>query len=91
MDSVLARLDRVRAAEAEMDARVAAGLGIPAVIERLAAEGRVKYLTDALPLLGLDCGSSLGGGCGQVGAHLRAYRRGFSSQNGTRHPQVSPA
>lgn len=44
IDSVLARLDRVRAAEAEMDARVAGGLGIPAVIERLAAEGRVEYL-----------------------------------------------
>ena len=42
--AVLARLDRVKCAEAEMDAEIAHGLGYPSVIEQLAAEGKIKYL-----------------------------------------------
>jgi len=44
IEAVLAKLERVKAAETAMDAKVANGLGIPAVIERLAAAGQVKYL-----------------------------------------------
>ena len=44
IEAVLAKLEGVRASEAAMDAKVAAGLGIPAVIERLAAAGYVRYL-----------------------------------------------
>jgi 4-hydroxy-4-methyl-2-oxoglutarate aldolase len=44
IDAVLDKLDRVRVAEAEMDAKVADGLGIPTVIEQLASAGRVSYL-----------------------------------------------
>ena len=44
IEAVLARLDRIRAAEAAMDAKVAEGLGIPPVIERLAASGAIEYL-----------------------------------------------
>jgi 4-hydroxy-4-methyl-2-oxoglutarate aldolase len=44
IEAVLARLDRVKVAESEMDAKVANGLGVPGVIERLAAAGRVRYL-----------------------------------------------
>ena len=44
IEAVLAKLEGVRASEAAMDAKVAAGLGIPAVIERLAAAGHVRYL-----------------------------------------------
>ncbi|MBV9736495.1 MAG: 4-hydroxy-4-methyl-2-oxoglutarate aldolase [Acidisphaera sp.] len=42
--AVLARLDRVRAAEAEMDARVADGLGVPPKITALLASPRVRFL-----------------------------------------------
>jgi 4-hydroxy-4-methyl-2-oxoglutarate aldolase len=44
IEAVLAKLERVKAAETAMDAKVANGLGIPAVIERLTAAGQVKYL-----------------------------------------------
>ncbi len=44
IEAVLAKLDRVKVAELEMDARVANGLAMPAVVEQLAAAGRVKYL-----------------------------------------------
>jgi 4-hydroxy-4-methyl-2-oxoglutarate aldolase len=42
-EAVLARLDRVRVMEAEMDAKVAAGLGVPGRIAELAASGRIAY------------------------------------------------
>jgi 4-hydroxy-4-methyl-2-oxoglutarate aldolase len=44
IETVLAKLDRVRAAEAEMDAKVAVGLGTSALIDQLAQAGRVEYL-----------------------------------------------
>lgn len=42
-EAVLARLERVRVVEAEMDAKVAAGLGVPGRIAELAAAGRIAY------------------------------------------------
>lgn len=46
VEAVLARLDRVRAAEEAMDARVAAGLGVPDRIRALLDSPRVRYLDD---------------------------------------------
>ncbi|MBV8573717.1 MAG: hypothetical protein JOZ58_01580 [Acetobacteraceae bacterium] len=44
IEAVLAKLERVKTSEAAMDAKVADGLSTPAVIERLAAAGQVRYL-----------------------------------------------
>jgi 4-hydroxy-4-methyl-2-oxoglutarate aldolase len=42
IDEVIARLERIRAAEAAMVARVAAGLGVPEWVERLYRDGSVR-------------------------------------------------
>lgn len=42
--AVIARLEKVRAAEAAMVARVAAGLGVPEWVQKLHAEGRIDDL-----------------------------------------------
>ncbi|MBV8521186.1 MAG: hypothetical protein JOY71_03480, partial [Acetobacteraceae bacterium] len=44
LEAVLVRLERVKLAELEMDTKVAKGLSIPTVVEKLAADGRIKYL-----------------------------------------------
>lgn len=44
LDEVVARLDRVRAAEAELEAKVEAGLEMPDFIRALLAPERVRYL-----------------------------------------------
>lgn len=44
IDAVIARLDDVRAAEAEMLAKVEGGLGVPGYIEEMYAAGRVKEI-----------------------------------------------
>ena len=44
IEAVLAKLDRVRVAEAEMDAKVANGLATTGLIDELVKTGRVEYV-----------------------------------------------